>query len=97
MTQKFKDFLSSSKFFLLKNALKVTLLYLFNVFILFSIVAYIKLNLKLKVDSKMCTFKTWKKFGKSRKYFEKTSNNPVTNTGLMNELTISWLSLTRLG
>ena len=25
----------------------------------------------------MCTFKTWKKFGKPGKYFEKTSGNPV--------------------
>ena len=58
--------------FLLKNTFKVALEYLFNVFILFKTVSYLKLNLKLKVDPKMCTFKnleeifkTWKKIAKN--------------------------------
>ena len=45
-------------------------------FILFNTVSYIEINLKLKIDPKMCTFKTWKKFGKPGKSLEKTSGNP---------------------
>ena len=46
---------------------KVALQYLFNVFILFNTVFNLKLKFKLKKDPKMCTFKTWKKFGKPEK------------------------------
>ena len=41
------------KFFLLKNIFKVALQYLFNVFILFNTVSY----LKLKIDSKNLSYK----------------------------------------
>ena len=35
-------------------------------------------NLKLpKIDQKIRILKTWKKFGKPEKFFEKTSSNPV--------------------
>ena len=58
----------SSKIFLLKNTFKVTLQYFFNAFILFNTVSLIEINLKLKIDPKMCTFKnleeiwkTWKR------------------------------------
>ena len=44
-------------FLLLENTFKVTLQYLFNAFILFNTVSYIKLNFKLKIDPKMRTFK----------------------------------------
>ena len=49
--------LSSSKILLVKNTFKVTLQYFFNVFILFNEVSYIEVNLKLKIDPKLCTFK----------------------------------------
>ena len=52
-----KKFLSLLKLFMLKNIFKVALQYLSNVFILFDTVSYLKLNFKLKVDLKMCTFK----------------------------------------
>ena len=71
--------MSTLIFFLLKNTFKVALQYLSNVFILFKTVSYFKLNFKLKIDHKMCTFKsleeiwkTWKKFGKPGKNLEKT-------------------------
>ena len=64
--------LSSSKNFLLKNTFKVTLQHLLNVFVLFNTVSFIEINLKLKIDPKMFTFKnleeiwkTWKKFRKN--------------------------------
>ena len=61
LTQKFyhinKIFCHHQKMFLLKNAFKVTLQYPFNVFILFNPVSYIKLNFKLKIDPKICSFK----------------------------------------
>lgn len=63
--------------FLLKKIFKVILQYLFNVFILFNTVPYIKFNFKQNIDPKMCTLKTWKKFGKPVKKFEKMSGNPV--------------------
>ena len=65
--------MSSSNNLLLKNTFKVTLQYLFNVFILFNTVSYIEITLKLKIDPKMCTFnnleeiwKIWKKNLKKR-------------------------------
>ena len=69
--------MSSSKiFFLLKNIFKVALQYLFNVFILFNTILYLKLNFKLKIDPKMCTFKNLEETWKPEKKFEKTSGNP---------------------
>ena len=56
--------MSSSKFFLLKNTFQVTIQYLFNVFILINTASYIKLNFKLKIDPKMCTFKNLEKLEK---------------------------------
>ena len=50
-------FLSSLKKFIIKNTFKVTLQYLFNVFILFFTVSYLKLNFYLKIDPQMGTFK----------------------------------------
>ena len=50
---------------LTKNIFKVALQYLFNIFLLFNTVSYIK----LKVEPKMCIFKTWKNL-------EKISGNP---------------------
>ena len=44
-------------FFFFKGNFKVTLLYLFNVFILFKTVLYLKFNFKLKIDPKMPIFK----------------------------------------
>ena len=80
MTQKIyhinENFLSSSKFFLLKNIFKVALHYLFNIFILFNTISYLRLNFKLKIDLKCELLKTWKKFVKPGKFFEKTSGNP---------------------
>ena len=52
-----KIFCHRQKFFLLKNTFKVTLQYLFNAFILFNTVSLVEINLKLKIDPKMCTFK----------------------------------------
>ena len=43
-------------FFLLKDIFKLALQYVFNV-ILFNTVSYIEINLKLKIDLKMCTYK----------------------------------------
>ena len=88
--------MSSLKNLLLKNTFKVTLQYLFNVFILFNTVSYIEINLKLKVDPKMCTFKNLKKFGTPGKSFEKTSGKPVVFRKLLfdNPCTTLYLSLT---
>ena len=51
---------------------QVALQYLFNLFILLNTIFNFKLNLTLKVDPKMCTFKnleeilkTWRKFAKN--------------------------------
>ena len=41
-------------FFLLRNIFKVDL---FNIFTLFNTVSYLKLNIKLKIDQKFCTYK----------------------------------------
>ena len=57
------------KSFLLKNALKLTLQYLFNVYILFNTVSCIKLNFKLNKDPEMCTSKNLEEFGKPGKKF----------------------------
>ena len=54
-----------------------TLQYLLNVYILFNTVSYLKLNFKLKIDPKMCTFKNLEEISKTWKNFEKTSGNPV--------------------
>ena len=40
-----------------KNIFNEILQYLFNVFILCNTVSYIKINFKLKIDPKMCTYK----------------------------------------
>ena len=80
MTQKIyleiKKLCHHQTFFLLKNIFKVALHNLFYVFILFNTVSYLKLNLKLDIDPKMCILKTCKKFGKPGKNLEKTSGNP---------------------
>ena len=77
MIQKFyyinKNFCHHQKNFLFKNTFKVTLQYLFDIFILFNTVSYIKLNIKLKIDPKMCTFKTLEKIWKTLKKFWKKS------------------------
>ena len=62
--------------FLLKNTFKVTLQYLFNVFILFNTVSYIEITLKLKIGPTMCTFKNLEEIWKTWKFFFKTSGNP---------------------
>ena len=63
-----KIFCHHQIFFLSYNISKVALKFLFNVFILFNTVSYIKFNFKQKIDPKICTFKnleeiwkTWKK------------------------------------
>ena len=56
-----KQFLSSSFFFLLQNTFKVVLQYFFNVFILFNTFSYLRLNFKLKINPKICTFKNLEK------------------------------------
>ena len=60
-----KIFCHHQNLFLLKNIFKVSLQYFFNVFVLFKTISYLKLDLKLKIDPKMCTFKNlveiWKK------------------------------------
>ena len=50
-----------SLLFLLKNTLKIALQYLFNVFVLFKKVFYLKLIFKLKIHQKKCTFKNLEK------------------------------------
>ena len=49
------------KLFLLKNIFKRAFHYLYNVFILFNSVSYLRLNFKLKIDPKMCSFKNLEK------------------------------------
>ena len=56
-----KVFCHHQFFFLIKYKLKVALQYLFNVFILFNTGFYLKLNLKLKIGPKLCTFKNLEK------------------------------------
>ena len=74
-------FCHRQKISLLKNTFEVTLHDLFNVFILFNKVSYIKLNFKLKIDSKMCTFKNQEEIWKNWKNLKKASGNPVKNIG----------------
>ena len=73
---KFKKIYHHQNFFLLKNIFKVTLRYLFNVFILSNIVSYLKLTLNYKYTQKCVLLKTWKKFKNPGKIFVKTSGNP---------------------
>ena len=55
-----------NKSFFINNTFKVVLEYLFNVFILFNTVFYLKLNFNLKkIDPKMCTFKNLEKILKT--------------------------------
>ena len=81
MTQKIYNLnlknLSSSKNFLIKNIFKVASQYVFNVFILFNTVSYLKLNSKLKIDTKLCTFENLEEMLKTWKNYEKMSGNPV--------------------
>ena len=65
--------MSSSKFF---YAFKVILQYLFNIFMLLNTVSYNNLNLKLKIDPKMCTSQNLKEIWKPGKKIEITSGNP---------------------
>ena len=55
---------------------KVTLQWLFNVFILFNTVSYFKLKFKLKIDIKMCSFKNLEKIRIPGKKIEKICCNP---------------------
>ena len=64
---------------LLRNTYKVTLQYLFNVFILFNTVSYFKFNLKLKIDLKCVLLKICKKFENPLKIKKKTNGNPEVN------------------
>ena len=68
--------MSSSKFFLLKNTFKVTLQHLLNVFVLFNTVSFIEINLKLKIDPKMFTFKNLEEIWKTWKNFRKNEWQP---------------------
>ena len=61
--------MSSSKNFLLENAFKVTLQYFLN--FLYYLTQLLTLNLKLKVDQKMCTLKNFEETRKTWKNFEK--------------------------
>ena len=63
--------------FLLKNIFNVALQYLFNDFILFNTVSYLKLNFKLKIDPIMCTLKNLEEIWKIWKKVWKISGNPV--------------------
>ena len=49
--------------------IKVALQYLINVFILLNAVSYIEINLKLKINPKMCTFKNLEEIWKTWKIF----------------------------
>ena len=69
--------MSSSKIFFFLNPYKVTLQHLLNVFVLFKTVSFIEINLKLKIDIKMFTFKNLEEIWKTWKNFEKTSGNPA--------------------
>ena len=69
----------SLKFLLLKNTFKVTLQNFFNVFIIFNTVSYVELNLKLKVDPKMYTFKNLKEIWKIWKNNLKNKWQPKYN------------------
>ena len=60
-----------------KNTFKVTLQYLFIVFMLFNTFLNFKYNFKLKIDQKCVFLKTWNKLEKPEKNFERTNGNPV--------------------
>ena len=70
-----KYFLSSSNIFLLENTFKVALQYVFNVFKLLNTVSYLKLNFKLKIDSKMCNFKNLEEILKTLRKLPKKFGN----------------------
>ena len=53
--------ISRHQIFFIENIIKVTLQYLYNVFVLINTFSYLKLNFKLKIDPKMCTFKNLEK------------------------------------
>ena len=55
---------------------------------LFSTVSYIKLNFKLKIDQKMCTFNNLEEILKTLKKLKEASGNPVYIFGLENFLII---------
>ena len=57
--------MSSSKFFFIKKSFKVALQYLFNFVLLLNTVFNLKLNFKLKIDPKTCTFKILKSISES--------------------------------
>ena len=65
------------KKFSLKNTFKVALQYLFKFFILINTVFNFKLNFRLKIDPKMCTFKNLEEILKTWKNFVIKSGNPV--------------------
>ena len=58
--------------------IKVALQYIFNVFILFKTVSYLKHNFKLKIDPKMCTFKNLEEIWKTWKHFSKNKWQPCS-------------------
>ena len=68
-------FLTSSNFFI-KYTFEIALQYLFNVFILYNTIFYLKLNFKLKIDPKMCTFKSLEEILKNCKKFWKNEWQP---------------------
>ena len=69
------------KFFNFKNIFKGALQYLFNVFLPFNIVYFLKLNFKLKIDPKMCNFKNLEEIYNPEKFLKKTSGNPANHCG----------------
>ena len=74
-----KKFLMMTKIFYLHDRFFVALEYLFNVFILFKTVSYLKFNFKLKIGPKMCTLKNLEEFWKSEKNLPKKFSNPAYN------------------
>ena len=61
------NFFSIITIFFIKKSFKGALQYLLNVFIQLNAVFNLKINLKLKIDPKMCTFENLEEFLKSRK------------------------------
>ena len=66
-----KVFCHHQKFFLLKTTFKLSFEFLFNVFILINTFSYLKINLKLIIDSKMRTFKNLEKLVKPGNFLNK--------------------------